>query len=540
MKQSILVFSAIFLILSCSLLGQTTVTLQASMDAAIGFHDGAGTANNNYGGAIQNAAFTIPATASLGGVNTNRALIDFNLSIIPANATLISANINLYALGPYGSLSGHVGANSSYLQRINQSWSEYVATWNNQPTSLTLNQVILNQSTSSTQDYLNINVTPLVQDMLNNPATSFGFKLGLVNESVTNVLLFASRDHSNPALRPNLVVTYSICSAITVSVSPPQTICSGNQANIQASGSGTNVLWYASPTASTSIAGGSVYSTAVLTATTSPQVYTYYASAVGCTVNPRVPVNVTVNPPPNVTAVSSPSAICVGSSITLTGTGAQTYTWTQNQVVIGTSSIVVLAPPSNGTFVLNGKDANNCTGSSTLTVKVLIPNITAVSTRSSVCLGESITLAGTGALTYTWTRNQVVIGTSSTMTFVPPTTSTIVLNGKDANNCVGNSTLTVNVMECTGIRELVGEVPLFVAFPNPVNDVLTLKFSETVRAGDVILFSDLSGKVLQKYTLFDAADNTVNVKIDLEEGMYFCTLMSDGTAIDSHKISVKR
>lgn len=197
---------------------QTTLTLNASKDAAIGYHDGANTANNNYGFATQNAAYCIPASAAA-GVNMNRALIDFNLSAIPAGATIISANLNLYAFGPLGSLPGHSGSNNAaYLERITQNWFENTATWNSQPASTTQNQVILNQSTSATQNYLNINVTSLVQDMMNNPTTSFGFKLKLISENVTNSLAFASKDHSNPNLFPTLTITYSINCSTTDSL----------------------------------------------------------------------------------------------------------------------------------------------------------------------------------------------------------------------------------------------------------------------------------------------------------------------------------
>ena len=191
-------------------LGQTTITLTASKDAAIGYHDGASTANNNYGYAAQNAAYAIPAVAQVGGLNVNRALIDFNLGAIPANATIMSANLNLYALGASGSLPGHSGpSNSAYLERVTQNWAENTVTWNNQPTSTAVNHVTLNQSTSATQNYLNISVTNLVQDMVNNSSTSFGFKLKLITEAATNSLLFASKDNSNSSLAPTLVVTYS-------------------------------------------------------------------------------------------------------------------------------------------------------------------------------------------------------------------------------------------------------------------------------------------------------------------------------------------
>lgn len=142
-------FAFLFLGLQLAYSQVITVTLTCNKDAAIGYHDGASTANNNYGNATQNAAFAIPSSFS-SGLNVNRALIGFNLSTIPANASIISAALNLYALGPYGTLPGHTGsANSSYIRRVIQPWNEYTVTWNNQPSTTILNQVTLAQSLSS-------------------------------------------------------------------------------------------------------------------------------------------------------------------------------------------------------------------------------------------------------------------------------------------------------------------------------------------------------------------------------------------------------
>jgi hypothetical protein len=188
----------------------TTLSLTTSKDAPIGYHDGANTANNNYGYAIQNAAFAIPSVAMSGGLNNNQALIDFNLSSIPVGSTIISAKLNLYGLGPFAPLPGHAGTNNaSYLERITQNWLENTVTWNTRPSLTTTHQVILNQSINSTQNYLNINVTSLVQDMVNDPLNSFGFSLRLINEVSYNCLGFASKDNGNPSLIPTLVITYS-------------------------------------------------------------------------------------------------------------------------------------------------------------------------------------------------------------------------------------------------------------------------------------------------------------------------------------------
>ncbi len=201
-------FALLSLLFSCSLFGQTTLTLTPAKDAAIGFHDGTNGANTNYGTAAQNAAYWIPGTA--GPVNGNRALIAFDLTQVPAGASVISAKLNLYAYGPIGSYPGHTGPdNRAYLQRVTQVWQESVVTWNTQPTSTSVNEVMLAATTNPTQDYLNIDVTQLVNDMIANPSGSDGFLLKLVNEATTNILAFCSKDNSNASKKPVLEIVYN-------------------------------------------------------------------------------------------------------------------------------------------------------------------------------------------------------------------------------------------------------------------------------------------------------------------------------------------
>jgi hypothetical protein len=193
---------------------QLFATLPASADCPIVYHDNYNSENQNYGSAAFIAAFEMPGTQ--GGVNTNRALIAFNLSSIPVGSTVLSAKLNLYAftdftIAPFQ--DGHYGNNQSKLSRIATSWNENSVTWNTQPTVSALNETILNQSTAPNQDYLNINVTALVQDMVDNPNSSFGFRLELVNEVATANLSFCSSEFSNTAKQPSLLLEYRLPTA---------------------------------------------------------------------------------------------------------------------------------------------------------------------------------------------------------------------------------------------------------------------------------------------------------------------------------------
>jgi Secretion system C-terminal sorting domain len=180
-----------------------------AVDASLGYHDNFNTSANNYGTDIYLKAFCMPGAS--GGQNTNRALLNFDLSTYPSNAVLLSADLYLYSSGYINNLlPGHFGANAAYIRRVIGNWAENSVTWNSQPATTTLNQVLIPATTSSTQDF-QIDVTALVEDILLNPSTSYGFLLGLQTENPNNAaaLAFLSSDNTtDPTRWPKLCLTY--------------------------------------------------------------------------------------------------------------------------------------------------------------------------------------------------------------------------------------------------------------------------------------------------------------------------------------------
>ncbi|MBL0340784.1 MAG: DNRLRE domain-containing protein [Bacteroidetes bacterium] len=208
MKPLVLIVIAI-LSFSIRLSAQTTVTIQPNpsqgKDAEVFSCVPCGYAGNNYGTKKDFNAF---AWTNSGNLTMVRSLIQFDLSAIPSNALITDAKLSLF-FNPTSSEGTHSGANASYLQRVMAPWLESTVTWNNQPVTTTTNQVLIPTSATSTQNYLNINVTNLIRDMLVNPSTNYGFMMRLVNESVMRKMILASSDHLTAALRPKLDITYT-------------------------------------------------------------------------------------------------------------------------------------------------------------------------------------------------------------------------------------------------------------------------------------------------------------------------------------------
>lgn len=154
----------------------------------------------------------------------------------------------------------------------------------------------------------------------------------------------------------------------------------------------------------------------------------------GCSAQDQV--DVTINELPIVGAGPSQS-ICYRNSVVLQGSGANTYTW-DNGVQDGVSF-----EPLVGTilYTVTGTDINGCVGQDQVSITVYpLPNVNA-GFDVEVCEGEQVALSATGADAYSWSS-----GIINGLAFTPSVgSSTYVVTGIDANNCVNSDTVEVTV-----------------------------------------------------------------------------------------------
>ncbi len=126
--------------------------------------------------------------------------------------------------------------------------------------------------------------------------------------------------------------------------------------------------------------------------------------------------------------------------------GATSYTWsvpsgstiTSGQ---GTTAVTVTFGSTSGNVSVT---ADNICGSSTasnlaITV-VAAPTVTANTTASAICAGNSVTLSGGGAINYSWTGS-----VTDNVAFTPVSTDTYTVTGIDANGCSASASVTVTV-----------------------------------------------------------------------------------------------
>lgn len=147
-------------------------------------------------------------------------------------------------------------------------------------------------------------------------------------------------------------------------------------------------------------------------------------------------VEVIVNSLPTVVANASDTLICFGDSVLLFGSGAASYVW-DNMVI----DSVLFAPVATISYLVTGTDINGCINTDSIEVVVnALPSVIANASDTSLCMGDSVLLFGSGAVTYTW--NNLVV---NNILFSPVGTAYYLVAGTDTNGCVNTDSIDVIV-----------------------------------------------------------------------------------------------
>ena len=192
--------------ISLNSFSQDTIVLQPGPEDGKDSYNRNLTPNTNYG---DHHDFAAIAWTFHGPYVCTRSMIEFDLSDIPENTQILSAKLSLYGNPTSCNHQGHSslsGSNESYLQRIITPWEEYTVTWNSPPLTTSENAIILRETNDPLEDYIDIDVTTLVQDMINDPENSYGFMIKLVNEEHYRSMIFSSSDQEYPDNHPKLEI----------------------------------------------------------------------------------------------------------------------------------------------------------------------------------------------------------------------------------------------------------------------------------------------------------------------------------------------
>lgn len=208
-KTFMLIFIAVITAASVTITqAQTTVTIDLS-NSALGM-ERSGAKNIPLSGVPDFSAYTWTCGGSL---CIGRTLMTIDLGAIPEGVTITAASLSLYAddqsaLGWYGqpTVGDH---NGGRIKRIVEAWDANTADWKNKPATTAANSVNIVKSSSDDQDYLNLDITGIIQDMYS-AGNNYGILIRMKDESnFYKSLIFGSPLNAHDDFRPVLTVTYN-------------------------------------------------------------------------------------------------------------------------------------------------------------------------------------------------------------------------------------------------------------------------------------------------------------------------------------------
>ena len=253
------------------------------------------------------------------------------------------------------------------------------------------------------------------------------------------------------ATDPQTGCTYSDTTKVTVNANPPilisgpMVICQGGQVQLTASG-GVQYQWQPA---------GSLSCTSCQAPTASPIATTTYTvtgtDPYGCTAidTHRVEVRSQAS-----LIVSKDTTICFATLVQLHATGGDTLRWTPNYRISCTDCPDPIADPwGTVTYTVTTTIAGGCSDTAEVTVTVLPPPGDPVAGfYFDICLGDTLQLHASGAITYDWTPKTNIIGDQAAdpQVFPPDTTTYIVSTTYGPDNCPWQDSVVVRVNQGSG------------------------------------------------------------------------------------------
>jgi gliding motility-associated-like protein len=242
----------------------------------------------------------------------------------------------------------------------------------------------------------------------------------------------------------------TIITTVTVYVNPVATasnngpLCEGAQFNLTGGPTGMTYSWVGPNAYSSTTKSPAVSSSAT---TGMSGIYSLIVGDGKCSDTASTLVTVNVNP---IAIASNNGPLCVGDQLILNGgSNGLSYSWSGPSGYNSVSQSPVLGTVTTsmaGSYSLVVTDVNNCSSllATNVTVNAL-PNVSAGADQVS-CDGDSVVLLVSGATVYSW-NNSVSLSSSSVTSPIasPADTTTYIVTGTDANNCINTDSVIVSV-----------------------------------------------------------------------------------------------
>jgi len=204
----------------------------------------------------------------------------------------------------------------------------------------------------------------------------------------------------------------------------------------------------------------------------------------------------------NLCAINS---VGIGGSPTASGgTPPYTYLWSPSTGLSSTTVANPTATPiSTTTYTVIVYDNNSMTATDAIVITInSAPTLTAFPTNPIICIGDSVSLTASGAITYSWApATGLSSSTGSTVFAHPSTTTTYTVTGVDVTGCTGSTSVTVDVMTCAGLNENQDSQNIQILQDLDKNKILITIYDESILVNSVAEVYDITGQLLMRLPL---------------------------------------
>lgn len=296
---------------------------------------------------------------------------------------------------------------------------------------------------------------------------------------------------------------------ITVNPGITATLCAGKSATLIANGANT-YTWSNNATTSSIVITPSA---SVLNSVSGTNTLT------GCMSSTNL--NLTVLPSPVLSVLAPSSSVCSGNSVSISVLGASSYTWSDGS----NSSSIAVTPSISTNYSVTGSNVSGCSATASVQINVnQLPTISAVSSVTAICLGESAVLNSAGGLNYQWFNQTQTLTTGNQITVSPSVSTTYSVVGTDINGCSNSDIINLTVNTCLGINNIPFANNYMIIYPNPNNGNFTIESTnENIKQLSIV---DLTGRI---FLVTETENQKVKIDIsDIPDGIYFAKVKVDG------------
>ncbi len=229
----------------------------------------------------------------------------------------------------------------------------------------------------------------------------------------------------------------------------------------------------------------------------------------------------TINTSSNVDCLAASST----ASINNVAIGNTSYTWAATPASVTltptTGTAISMQFPGMGTYTINAYGSELPNGAATSTAESIVtvsfvttPMVSAVSTDSILCTGNSAILTASGATTYTWNTS----ANTATISISPTANTTYTVTGKNGY-CVSSFTITQVVDPCTNLFET-AKMETSTIFPNPFSNELNFSTEGEME----ICIKNIVGNIVKRSVIFHKGSVDTS---EFPNGIYYVSFKTE-------------